>query len=324
MGNRQGQERYRGEWRSGDRSSRASYPRQDRYRSQMDDDVRSENYFGSGRQQFGGGGSDYGSGTISESSWRNARFEDDPQRSELGGGRNDRGYDPNYDPGARGSQGRYSSGYGGSSNSYGGSSYGASRSNFRGSEPSSSGYDRYSTSSGDRGGFGGGGYTNDRERYAGDEREERGWWDRAADEVSSWFGDEDAERRRQQDGEHRGRGPKNYRRSDERIKEDINDRLTDAAYLDASEIEVEVNDREVTLSGTVDSRSSKRMAEDIADSVSGVSNVENRIRVQNTDRWSSSSNMTSNSFRNTGSQAEAGDNQASINQYRSATTGTND
>ena len=39
----------------------------------------------------------------------------------------------------------------------------------------------------------------------------------------SWFGDEDAARRRQQD--HSGRGPSNYTRSDERIREDVCDRL---------------------------------------------------------------------------------------------------
>src|SRR4030095_1968319 len=36
---------------------------------------------------------------------------------------------------------------------------------------------------------------------------------------------------------------------------------------------------EVTLTGTVNTRDDKRLAEDIAESVSGVSNVENRLRV---------------------------------------------
>ena len=74
-------------------------------------------------------------------------------------------------------------------------------------------------------------------------------------------------------------GPKNYARSDEPIKEDINDRLTDDGYLDASDIEVEVSNREVTLSGKVMSLEAKRRAEDIADSVSGVTNVQNNLRV---------------------------------------------
>lgn len=118
------------------------------------------------------------------------------------------------------------------------------------------------------------------ERYG--RGEERGWWDRTSDEISSWFGDQEAERRRQVDRQRaqlRGRGPKNYRRSDERIKEDVNDRLGDG-YLDATEIEVAVLNGEVTLTGTVQTRSDKRRAEDIAESVSGVSNVENRLRVR--------------------------------------------
>jgi hypothetical protein len=80
--------------------------------------------------------------------------------------------------------------------------------------------------------------------------------------------------------EQRGRGPKNYRRSDERIKEDVNDRLSDDYYLDASDVEVAVQNTEVTLTGTVNSRTEKRLAEDIAESVSGVTNVENRLRVK--------------------------------------------
>jgi osmotically-inducible protein OsmY len=77
----------------------------------------------------------------------------------------------------------------------------------------------------------------------------------------------------------RGKGPKGYRRSDERIEENINDALTDDDQLDASEIEVSVKNGEVTLSGTVAERDSKRRAEELAESISGVNNVENRIRV---------------------------------------------
>jgi hypothetical protein len=119
--------------------------------------------------------------------------------------------------------------------------------------------------------------------YDYDREEGRGWLDRASDAVASWFGDEDAERRRRMDEQRayrRGRGPKNYRRSDERIKEDVNDRLSDDYYLDASDVEVAVENSDVTLTGTVNSRSDKRRAEDLAESVSGVSNVENRLRVK--------------------------------------------
>ncbi len=111
--------------------------------------------------------------------------------------------------------------------------------------------------------------------------DERNWWDKTRDEISSWFGDDDAERRRRRDEKrenYRGRGPKGYVRSDERIREDINDRLTDDPNVDASGIEVTVNNCEVTLSGYVNSRWAKRHAEDITESVSGVKNVENRLK----------------------------------------------
>jgi hypothetical protein len=79
---------------------------------------------------------------------------------------------------------------------------------------------------------------------------------------------------------HRGRGPKGYQRSDERIREDINDALTDDEMLDASDIQVDVRDCEVTLSGTVLNRENKRRAEDLVEDISGVRHVQNDIRVE--------------------------------------------
>ncbi len=121
-------------------------------------------------------------------------------------------------------------------------------------------------------------------RGSRDDGEERGFFERAGDEVRSWFGDDDAERRRDRDmreaGQHRGRGPKGYQRSDARILEDVNDRLTEDPHIDASEIEVTVASREVTLTGTVNSRFEKRHAEDLAESVSGVAHVQNNLRIQ--------------------------------------------
>jgi len=135
-----------------------------------------------------------------------------------------------------------------------------------------------------------------REGYRG--RDERGFWDRASDEVSSWFGDRDAERRRHEDelrsGQHRGRGPRGYARSDDRIRDDVNDRLTDDPFVDASEIDVSVQNGEVTLGGTVDNRQAKRRAEDIAENISGVKHVQNNLRVRQqgstgTGSWTSGS-----------------------------------
>jgi hypothetical protein len=197
----------------------------------------------------------------------------------------------------------------------------------------------------------------------GREHDERGFWDRFGDEVRSWFGDEEAARRRMRDegsdprgqrgqpwkhrgpstspygpprydweterrgawgygagarfgydfgpgeswrwregaeaaerpwwsaetwphgreqgrGMFRGRGPRGYRRSDERMREDVCDLLTEHADLDASDMQVNVADGEVTLQGSVSTRSDKRLAEDLAASVSGVRQVHNQLRLR--------------------------------------------
>ena len=78
---------------------------------------------------------------------------------------------------------------------------------------------------------------------------------------------------------YRGRGPKNWRRSDERIREIVSELLTDHDGVDATEIEVSVSDGDVTLSGSVGSRREKRLAEDIALRCEGVRDVHNRLKV---------------------------------------------
>lgn len=81
-------------------------------------------------------------------------------------------------------------------------------------------------------------------------------------------------------GRFTGRGPKGYTRSDERIREDVSDRLEQHGEIDATEIEVRVSNGEVTLEGTVEDRWMKRMAEDVVEDCPGVKQVNNRIRVQ--------------------------------------------
>ena len=76
-----------------------------------------------------------------------------------------------------------------------------------------------------------------------------------------------------------GRGPKGYIRTDDRIKEDVCDRLSWNDEVDATEITVRVQDGEVTLEGRVETRHMKRLAADIAEDVSGVKDVHNTIRV---------------------------------------------
>jgi osmotically-inducible protein OsmY len=84
-------------------------------------------------------------------------------------------------------------------------------------------------------------------------------------------------------GRHRGKGPKNYTRSDDRIREEVCDVLTRDSHIDASDIEVKVKDGEVTVSGTVDHRRFRRRAEETIEDISGVKHVQNDLRVKDRD-----------------------------------------
>lgn len=76
-----------------------------------------------------------------------------------------------------------------------------------------------------------------------------------------------------------GKGPKGYNRTDERIREEICERLSNG-QIDASEIEVIVHDGAVILTGLIPDRQSKRLAEELADCSAGIKDIENRLQVQ--------------------------------------------
>lgn len=78
---------------------------------------------------------------------------------------------------------------------------------------------------------------------------------------------------------YRGVGPKNFTRSDDRIRELVSERLEESDDVNAADIEVQVKDGEVTLTGSVDTRHMKRVAEDIAESIPGVRDVNNDLKV---------------------------------------------
>lgn len=78
---------------------------------------------------------------------------------------------------------------------------------------------------------------------------------------------------------HRGKGPAGYQRSDQRLREDVCQALTDDDRVDATHIAVVVVAGEVTLAGTVDDRQAKRRAEECAERVPGVREVHNQLRV---------------------------------------------
>ena len=79
---------------------------------------------------------------------------------------------------------------------------------------------------------------------------------------------------------HAGRGPKGYKRTDDRIHEEICERLTRDPWIDAREIEVKVKHGEVKLSGKVHERRLKHMVEDAVASVSGVTEINNEIKIE--------------------------------------------
>jgi osmotically-inducible protein OsmY len=113
-------------------------------------------------------------------------------------------------------------------------------------------------------GFGGSGFNTMNRDF-----ETRGGYDRGYDSASMLH----------QQPSYRGRGPKGFQRSDDRLRELVSERLADHHDIDASDIEVTVSNGEVTLQGTVDDRRTKRLAEDVAESVSGVRDVHNQLRV---------------------------------------------
>ena len=85
-------------------------------------------------------------------------------------------------------------------------------------------------------------------------------------------------------GPYAGRGPAGYRRSDDRIREDVCEIMSRHGDLDASDIEVRVQDGTVELYGNVDDRRDKYLAEDLAECIPGVTDVMSRLRVRKSSR----------------------------------------
>ncbi|WFT78277.1 BON domain-containing protein [Methylobacterium sp. CB376] len=269
-------------WRNErDRSREMGDRDRDRFSSRSDRGYGEDRYYGRDDRDYGQG--------------RHGRDDDDWRRREREPGAMDvafgRGMGSNYEGRDMSGRGQDRSRYTGGDNDYYGGFYGADQGYGRGrsDRPSQGGYGRGDYGARDYGRGGSRDYTRSYDdRDVTGYRGERGFLDRAGDEISSWFGDDEAARRRERDAaqgdqgaqHHGGRGPRNYQRSDERICDDVNDRLTDDRQVDATEIEVTVQGREVTLNGTVNNRYDKRRAEDIAESVSGVTHVQNNLRVR--------------------------------------------
>ena len=139
------------------------------------------------------------------------------------------------------------------------------------------------------------------------QEQQRGGWGESQQSGSSSY------ERPWQEGPYSGKGPKGYQRPDERIKEEVCERLSYHGFIDPSEVDINVEQGEVKISGTCMNRREKRMIEDVVDSVRGVRDVRNELSInQNrSDNPSGSSNRSESS--NQGNTPSA--------RYSSGTTG---
>lgn len=251
------------QYENDERDMRRSYggysgSRGDGYRNDQDRS-RQEGY---GQERYGGNYGDPSS--YGDRSQSGERWSDDEGRGQSGYGQS------GYGQSGYGQGGYGQSGYG--QGSHGQSGYGRGNDRRR-SGSDSTGFGRFGSEYGSQSGGRG-------QMSMGDDNQ----WERRA------YGSQS-----QMEGQHRGAGPKGYKRSDDRIKEDVCDMLTDAGHLDASNIEVAVKEGEVTLSGTVGSRDDKREAEDMVERCSGVKHVQNNIRVEQKASAMSATGMGSSS-----------------------------
>jgi hypothetical protein len=86
--------------------------------------------------------------------------------------------------------------------------------------------------------------------------------------------------RERQEQSYYGRGPRGYQRGDERIREDICERLTEDPRIDASDVDVQVANAEVTLTGSVRTRDEKHFTEHVVERIIGVREVNNNLKVR--------------------------------------------
>jgi hypothetical protein len=78
-----------------------------------------------------------------------------------------------------------------------------------------------------------------------------------------------------------GLGPKNWKISDEKLREKVCEVLLHSIEVDASDMEVDVKDRIVNLSGSVASKGMRRVAEDLVGSIPGVEDVFTNLKIMN-------------------------------------------
>ena len=239
------------------------------------------------------------------------------EQSEYGPGRRGYGQESRYRSGLR-QQGGYAGGaYG--QQSYGQGGYGQRGAYGRQGEYGESEYERDYGDYGEYGrGYGQSGYGQERFREGRSFAQQRGFgrasqtgygqggfresssgrggfgesrYGRQSGIGQSAYGRSGREYESSSRGSHRGKGPKGYQRSGERLKEIICENLKDDPDIDASDVSIDVNGETVTLEGTVDSRQTKYAVEECAEQC-GASNINNNLRIGQEEtestRWSGS------------------------------------
>lgn len=117
------------------------------------------------------------------------------------------------------------------------------------------------------------------EQFSGNYTESTGLWN-----AEPQYGESAPLRGRQALRHSRGRfygvGPKGYVRRDERIEEEIIQRLTEEGNADLRDVRIKVSGGEVELTGKVVDLDTKYRVEEIAADVLGVREVDNRLKVR--------------------------------------------
>jgi osmotically-inducible protein OsmY len=255
------------------------------------------------------------------------RWEAEGGRSPNRGFERDRSFgEQDWSRGAEQERGQRQGGYPGSPygeyGRWGGGGQGMGR-QFGGEDPQRRGDERergYGGGTGSRYGsseYGAGRYSGAQQGWRGGPEQEwsgggqQGW--RGGREFESGGGQESWGERAFESGgrggQRFGQPPKGYKRSDERIREDVCDTLMRRSHLDASEVEVQVRDGEVTLQGSVSDRRAKFEIEHLADSIPGVKDVTNSLRIKREDAsrgsaTSSTSGSTSEEGRTGGGRSQ--------------------
>lgn len=243
-------------------------------------------------QQYEGGPEQFGSGQYRSQEIGQSRHQEFGSSERLQGWDNERGPQFQNSGQGHGQGGQYGQGsqYGQGGQGYGQGSQGyehgqSGQNRGQGQQTYGQGMSGIQGQGGQRGLYGQGPQSGQPSGQYGYEGREFGYGQRGGISGAGYgsqmgygssLGDQDIAGRRG----FRGVGPKNYSRPDDRIRDDVCERLTQDDDLDAGNIEIKVEQGKVTLEGTVDERWMKHRSEDLAESCSGVRDVDNRIRVE--------------------------------------------